>query len=119
MSHSFDRQDRISDLIRKEMANLLEYNAGDPRFKKVTVTDIKLSPDLAHATIFFTLYDLEEKAAVQKALNNAAAFFRCRLAEKLNMRKTPQLHFNFDEMLVEGRRIDDLLKDTRADKGGK
>ncbi len=113
MGHSYGRQLRIADLIRKEIAGLIQFHTSDPRFKNVTVTDISLSKDMSQATIFVSLLQIEEQKETIKALNKAAGFLRCRLAEKANMRYTPKLKFNYDETLGQGRRITDIISQDK------
>ena len=109
MGHSYGRQLRIADLIRKEIAGLIQFQTNDPRFKNVTVTDISLSKDMSRATIYVSFLQTDEKKDIIKALNKAASFLRCRLAEKADMRYTPKLEFSYDETLAQGRRITDII----------
>jgi ribosome-binding factor A len=91
----------------------------DPRMRAVTITHIRLSPDLRQAFIRFTLLEAEggDREGALRALEHAEPFFRRHLAEELELRFTPELRFAYDSQLESARRIDSLLRGIRAERG--
>lgn len=110
MAHAYPRRNRIADLIRQSLSNSLYQKSNDPRFKKITVTDVEVSDDLHHANIFVSCLDLAEMDNLLKTLSKAQGFFRHHLAQDLTLRFVPQLHFQRDSAIISGQKIDDLLK---------
>jgi ribosome-binding factor A len=102
------RSARVADQIRRVLADLLRV-AGDPRLGPVTVTDVRLSPDLKHAVVFVTTLDDAERDRTLHVLARAAPFLRRSLARRAGLRFTPELRFVFDEALLEGMRVEEIL----------
>jgi ribosome-binding factor A len=100
--------ERISSDIQREISNILLLEAKDEDFKHVTITAVEATNDLSFAKVFFTTTDDREK--VTKDLNNAAGFFRSLLAERLEVRHTPELRFIFDESIEYGAKIEKIIE---------
>jgi ribosome-binding factor A len=100
--------ERISSDIQREISNILLLDAKDEDFKHVTITAVEATNDLSFAKIYFTTTDDREK--VTKDLNNAAGFFRSLLAERLEVRHTPELRFIFDESIEYGNKIEKIIE---------
>ncbi|MFZ5502617.1 MAG: 30S ribosome-binding factor RbfA [Pseudomonadota bacterium] len=105
---NFARRDRVAQQIQRELAELLRLEINDPRVKLVTVTDVEVSGDYSHATIFFTRLDGKHAEALQ-GLERAAGFLRSQLARSLKLRIMPQLHFSYDESVERGSRLSQLI----------
>ena len=116
MAHAYDRRLRVADLIKHELGRLLLSESRDPRFTFVSITSVDVARDYANAKVFVTLLDDSQVQETLEALNRAAGFFRYELANKVNLRTTPRLHFYYDESLRQGQRINDLLKKRDADE---
>ncbi len=106
------RKDRLADEIRDILA--VAFTGGmlrDPRLDGITITAVKLTPDLQLASVYFRLYgpNPEAVAGAKIGLASAAIFLRRRLAESLDIRRVPNLRFFFDESLDRGSRIEHLL----------
>ena len=99
--------ERVASDMQRELGNILLLEAKDEDFKHVTITDCDVTNDLSFAKIYFTTTDDREK--VEKDLNNAAGFFRSLLAERLQIRHTPELRFIFDESIEYGKHIEDII----------
>ena len=99
---------RVASDMQRELGNILLLEAKDEDFKHVTITDCDVTNDLSFAKIYFTTTDDREK--VEKDLNNAAGFFRSLLAERLQIRHTPELRFIFDESIEYGRKIEKIIE---------
>ena len=100
--------ERVASDIQRELGNILLLEAKDEDFKHVTITDCDVTNDLSFAKIYFTTTDDRKK--VEKDLNNAAGFFRSLLAERLQIRHTPELRFIFDESIEYGRKIEKIIE---------
>ena len=85
------------------------FEAKDKDFKNVTITAVEVSNDLSYAKVYFTTTDNREK--VTNDLNNASGFFRSLLAERLEIRHTPELRFIFDKSIEYGNKIEKLIND--------
>lgn len=118
MPHSYDRKLRVADLLKQELANLLLTHSNDPRFTFVSITGIEISKDYSHAKVFVTILNENKTEEVINALNKAAGFFRHQLANNVNLRTTPKLHFHYDETVCKGQKISQLLAkvSTKSDK---
>ncbi len=110
MSKKYQR--RVSGLIQNHLMTLLGRRAKDPRLSMVTITDVVVTPDAAHADVHYSLLgDEEERAQVQEGLESAAGWMRRELGRTLRLRNTPELHFYFDPSLERGERIESILDD--------
>ena len=104
------RARKIADLIKEELATLLQKEAADPRLEMVTVTEVEVDRELAFASVYVTALGGEErKAEVMRALKGARGFLRSSLAAKIQLRSFPQLRFNWDVSTARGARVDELL----------
>src|SRR3954471_10472051 len=88
------RPERVADIIREEIAQIVGYELEDPRLSMVTVTDVKLSGDKRDARVYVTIVgDESEHQAALAALKRAAPYVRKQLGITLNLPRTPELHF--------------------------
>lgn len=109
MSRQPGRSQRVSRQVLRELAVLLRDEVKDPRVAMVTLTDVELSPDLAHAKVFFTTLNPQGPAIVQAGLQHAAPFLRSLLGRRLKLRITPELHFALDTSIEAGIRLSQLI----------
>ena len=111
---SYQRSDRVGDLLVESIAELLRKEIRDPRLGAVTITAAKVTKDLRHARIYFNLLGgREDKSEVLAGLESATGFIRSKLGKQLNLRFVPTLEFVYDETADEARRIEDLLKQVK------
>ena len=106
--------ERVASDMQRELGNILLLEAKDEDFKNVTITDVEVTNDLSFAKIYFTTTDNREK--VEKDLNNAAGFFRSMLAERLEIRHTPELRFIFDESVEYGAKIEKIIEELHNEE---
>lgn len=104
---------RAGSEIQKELGNIILFEAKDEDFKNVVITAVDVSDDLSFAKVYFTTIDDREK--VTSDLNNAAGFFRSLLAERLEIRHTPELRFIFDESIEYGQKIEKIIEELHND----
>ncbi len=111
------RTERINELLRGEISDLLRREVKDPRLGGlVTITEVDTSPDLRHAKVFVSVLGSEqEKASTFQALKAAAHFLQRELRKRLTIRRTPELVFLSDDSMEHGARILDLLEQARED----
>jgi len=108
------RQLRVGEEIRHALAEIIADNSlSDPDLtgRMVTVTSVKISPDLRNATIFILPFGGGDAETVVRALNRAAGYFRGEIARAVDMRVSPQLRFKIDDSFDEASRIEELLHD--------
>ena len=108
-SHSHFRTQRVSELVQKELANLLRIKALDPRFQEVTVTYVDVAPDLHNAKIFIVVHDEKKRIKTLQALNKAQGFFRREIAHAVDLRITHKLSFVYGESIGRGRDFTRLI----------
>lgn len=115
MAREFKRSDRVAQELQKEVAVILQREVKDPRIGMVTVSDVEVSKDLAYAKIFVTfLFDHDETAIEQgmKGLEKASPYIRSLLGKAMRLRIVPELRFIYDQSLVEGMRMSNLVTDV-------
>ena len=117
MGRVSNRVDKVSDLLKREIALLIQNEVRDPRVGMASVTSIRVSKDLAHAAVFVTLLGkstMEEANDSIEALNKAAGFLRSMLAKEINLRTIPKLKFIFDDTLARGQYLTGLIDEALA-----
>ncbi|HLO00032.1 MAG TPA: 30S ribosome-binding factor RbfA [Pyrinomonadaceae bacterium] len=106
------RPERVADVIREEISQIVGYELEDPRLTMVTVTDVRLSENRRDAQVFVTVAgDEEEHRLALKALRHAAPYVRKQLSLSLNLPRTPEIHFVRDTVEEAGERVDRLLQE--------
>ena len=111
VNKSFSRRDRVSEQIRRELAELIRTELKDPRVGMVSITDVEVTTDYAHAKIYFsTLAGSENLPTVMAGLEKAAGFLRRELGRRITIHTTPQLHFVFDQSLEHGADLSRLIQ---------
>lgn len=104
------RVERVAEQVREEVSQILATEVADPGVGLVTVTRVKLTPDLSLARVYWTLIgDAAERKKTTKALQRAAPFVRHLLAERLTLRRAPEVVFQFDEGLAAHARVEEIL----------
>lgn len=121
MPKDFPRGRRIADQIQRELSEIIRLELKDPRIDLVTITDVEVTQDNAHAKVFFTaLGETAQQEAATRALDHAAGFLRSNLAKRIKLRTVPQLHFHYDVSVERGMRLSKLIDDAVAGvPGGK
>lgn len=109
------RQRKLADRIQHIVAELLELRIKDPRLGFVTVTDVRVSPDLREASIFYTVYgDAEEQAASAAALASARGMIRSEVGKQTGIKFTPTIDFIPDAVPENARHVEELLEQAAA-----
>jgi len=112
----FDRTERIGAELRRDIAEVIRSEVNDPRLKLVTIQEVRVSRDLAHAKVYFTCFPMDDGGGEQVRLLNGrlAGFLRGQLARRLRTRTVPQLHFVHDESIARGQHLSQLIDDAVA-----
>jgi ribosome-binding factor A len=110
----YQRSDRVADLLLEVLAELLRREIRDPRLQSVNLTGVRVSKDLRHAKVFFSLFGAAtDKTEVIGGLKSAAGFIRSRVGKQLNLRFVPSIEFAYDESEAEAQHIESLLKTVK------
>ena len=119
MPRDFPRTRRVGEQMQRELAVLIRDRIKDPRLGMVTVSDVEVSRDLAHARVYFTvLGDQEARRQSQEVLDRAAGFLRGELGRIMKLRTVPELRFIYDESIERGEKLDALIEAAiEADAG--
>jgi ribosome-binding factor A len=116
------RPDRVGEQIRQEVSQMLLSEVQDPGVGLITLTRVKVSPDLQLARVYYTLMgDEKAKKETAKALARATPFLRRQLAGRMRLRRVPELQFHFDEGVAHQDRIERILielAEERKARGG-
>ena len=105
------RARKLADRIKVVVAETLERRVKDPRLGFVTITDARVTNDLQHATVFYTVFgDETEKASTAAALNSARGVIRSEVGRRTGVRLTPTVEFVADAVPENAAHIDDLLR---------
>lgn len=110
------KTDRIASNLVKEISYILANEVKDIEIRFVTVTDVKLAPDLSFAKVYVTVLDDEQKNDTMKALDCAKGFIRKKLADRVDIRHIPALSFVFDESIEYGKKIENIIEKINEEK---
>jgi ribosome-binding factor A len=119
MAKEFARSSRVAEQIHRELSELIRLELKDPRVAMVTLTGVEVTPDYAHAKVFYTtLADDAQRAVIEQGLKRSAGFLRRELGRRVRIHHTPELHFVFDASVERGSHlsqlIDQAVKDDEA-----
>jgi ribosome-binding factor A len=110
MPKDYSRTRRVAEQIQREIAQLVQQEIKDPRIGLVTISAVKLSRDMSHATIFFTILDeSQSKDETLKILEKASGFLRHELAKRMQLRIVPHIHFKYDDSITYGNELSALI----------
>lgn len=110
------RADRVADLVRAAVAELILRELKDPRIGLVTLTEVDMTDDLRHAKIFFSVVGSDEERQRSLAgLQSAAGFIRREVGRRLQLRFAPEISFRLDPIPERAQRVSELLHSTHED----
>jgi ribosome-binding factor A len=111
------RQQRVEELIRAEVSDILRADVSDPRIGFVSITGVNISPDLENASIYISILGEEEKkAAAMAGLSSATGYIRGELGRRLMLRLVPKIHFVRDDSLERGSQVLGIMKKLEHEK---
>lgn len=110
----FQRSDRVAEQVRRDLADLIRTELKDPRVGMISLTAVELTPDYAHAKVFFATLDDEHLEEVERGLKRAAGFLRRELGRRIHIHTLPELHFVYDNSIVHGASMSLLIEQANA-----
>ncbi len=108
---SFHRTDRVSAQLRRELGTLVHEFVREHGLPSVSVSDVEVTRDLAHAKVFVTALMQERSVEALKSLKELSPQIRYQLGKAMKLRHVPELHFHYDDSVDRGERIEALLRD--------
>ena len=115
----YKRSDRVGDMIRRVVGEMLLRDLSDPRLSSVTLTGVKVTGDLKQATVFFSaMGEQSREEAALHGLQSAAGYIKKRLGRELRLRFVPDLLFKVDRSFDYGNRIDRLIQAIKEEEKG-
>jgi ribosome-binding factor A len=108
----YKRSKRVSDLLRKEIADIIMYKLKDPRIGFVTVTGVDVTDDIKIARVYISILKDDERKTTIDILNSAKSFIRSELSKRLRMKFIPSIEFRLDTSIEYGNKIERLLKEA-------
>ena len=115
-ARGYARIDRVKEQIMRELAELVRTGLKDPRAGFITITDVDVTRDYSHATIYYTVLDDSTREVTAEALENAKGYLRSELSKRITVFRTPELHFEYDESIARGMSISHLIDKVAAEK---
>jgi ribosome-binding factor A len=111
------RPDRVGDQIRQQLAELIAREVHDPGIGFLTITRVKLTPDLQQARVYYTtIGDEQQRKETGKALRRAMPFLRRHVGQRLRLKHVPELEFFYDESIEQQDRIERIIQDIQAER---
>jgi ribosome-binding factor A len=110
----FQRSDRVAEQVRRDLADLIRSELKDPRIGMISLTAVELTPDYAHAKVFFATLNSENLEEVQIGLRRASGFLRRELGKRLHIHTLPELHFVYDNSIEHGASMSLLIDQANA-----
>ncbi len=111
------RPNRVAEQMKKELGEIIGQKVKDPRIGFVTVTDVEVTGDLQNATIFISVLGKDSvKEDTLKGLTKAKGFIRTEIGQRIRLRVTPEIKFEFDTSVAYGTRIDSLLRQVKDEQ---
>lgn len=113
------RIDKIEHLIKEEISMIFLYKLQDPAFGLLTITNVKVSPDLKLAKIYISVFNKENRELVLDKVKTSAGYIRTELAHRIKIKFVPELKFFIDDSLDYVEKIEGLIKKIHEDDDNK
>lgn len=110
----FQRGERVAEQVRRDLADLIRTELKDPRVGMVSLTDVELTPDYAHAKVYFTTLNDDHLEDIERGLKRAAGFLRRELGKRIHIHTLPELHFIYDSSIEHGASMSQLIDRANA-----
>jgi len=112
MPREFSRSQRMSEQLRRELAEIIHDEIKDPRLGFLSFTEVRMSRDLSHAVVYCSVLESDQLAESIQILNNAAGFIRKEIARRIRARIVPTIKFVADESISRGAAMDELISEA-------
>ena len=103
------KYDRLAKQILEELTNIINYEISDARVREIVITEVKLTPDMQDVKIYYSPNNQKDIPLIKSGLKSATPFIKKQLAQKIKMRKVPNLIFEVDNSSLNASRIDEIL----------
>ncbi len=103
--------ERLNHTYQEVISEILMTEIKDQNIKFVTITGVDITNDLSFAKVYYTVLDQDKKESTKEALDRASSFIRTKLAEKVDIRHTPELRFIYDKSIAYGEHIDKIIEE--------
>jgi ribosome-binding factor A len=114
------RAERVAEQIREEVSQIVATEIADPGVGLVTVTRVKVTPDLSLARVYWTILgDDAERKKTQKALGRAAAYVRHLLSMRMSLRRSPEVVFVYDRSVAAQDRVEEILQEIKREEAAR
>jgi ribosome-binding factor A len=114
------RAERVAEQLREEVSQIVSTEIADPGVGLVTVTRVKISPDLSLARVYWTIMgDEAERQRTQKALARAAAYVRHLLSIRMTLRRSPEVQFVYDRSVAAQERVEEILQELKREEAAR
>ena len=110
------RSQRVADQIQRDLAEIIAFELKDPRVPMITITEVQVTPDYAHAKVFFTMLAEGEEVVrnALRGLQSSAGYLRNQLGRRLTIHTIPELHFVHDTSTAKGMALSRLIDEANA-----
>jgi ribosome-binding factor A len=116
MAHA-TRASRVGDQIQAELASLLTRDVHDPGIGFLTITSVKVTPDLQQARVYYTtIGDDKAKRESARALDRATPFLRRQVGQRIRLKRVPELTFFYDQSIEQGDRVERILQQLKTER---
>ena len=105
--------ERLNHAIQEEISMILMREIKDENIKFVTITGVDTTSDLSFAKVYYTVLDQDKKEETKKSLEKASSFIRAKLAERIEVRHTPELKFIYDTSIAYGEHIERIIEEIK------
>src|SRR5438876_3074016 len=117
---SHHRPERVAQMVQELLGELFARGMRDPRIGLVTITGVKMSPDLREARVYWTVHGGPDvRKHTGRGLENARGYLRHEIGLELKLRVTPDLNFTYDEAIDRGERIEQLIRQVHDENKGR
>lgn len=108
------KTERLNHAIQEEISMILMREIKDEAIKFVTITGVETTTDLSFSKVYYTVLDDTKKEETKEALERAASFIRTKLAERIEIRHTPELKFIYDTSIAYGNHIEKIIEEIKG-----
>ncbi len=110
------RPEKVAEQIRMELSQLLARDVHDPGIGFITLTRVTVTPDLQLARVYYSIIgDEKAQQATAKAIHRAAPFLRRQIAQRIRLRRVPELEFFYDKSVAQHDRVEQILQELKAE----
>ena len=113
---AFSRSDRVADVIREEVAQMFLNDISDPRVCGLTITEVRVTPDLMVARIYYVSPEKKAEKNITEGLIKVSGFIRKELSKRLSVRRVPAIEFHYDDVFENGMNMERVFKGIKNEK---